>query len=61
MAVQKNGGKMPMTTTEPAPNDVPTEYLKPVIDWEKVRESLEGGAELLWAWLEPRGTHLRIR
>jgi hypothetical protein len=52
---------MPMTTTEPAPNDVPTEYLKPVIDWEKVRESLEGGAELLWAWLEPRGTHLRIR
>ena len=58
----KNGGLQPMWIT-PEIADIPEEYLirKPVADTEKIREALKSGAQLPFAGLEERGTHLSIR
>ena len=58
-AIQKNGGKAPLTIT----GIVPDAFLKmePKTDTEKIREALEKGEQLDWAHLEERGVHLAIR
>ncbi len=61
--VQANGGKVAMTMTVTDPLQLPTAYQKITIvpDTEGIRSVLEGGGELEFAKLEPRGTHLRFR
>ena len=58
-AIQKNGGKAPLTITGTVPDD----YIKmePKTDTEKIRTALENGEQLDWAHLEERGVHLAIR
>ena len=59
--VVKNGGKLPLSIDEGC---VPEEYIKKVVvespDKEKIRTALESGEVLPFAYLEPRGTHLKI-
>ena len=58
-AIQKNGGKAPLTITGTVPDD----YIKmePKTDTEKIRTALENGEQLDWAHLKERGVHLAIR
>lgn len=54
----KNGGRQPMEIT----GDVPDSYARMTVepDGELIRRALESGAELPFARLLPRGTHVRI-
>ena len=54
-----NGGKQALTIN----GDVPEEYTKTVIenDTDKIRQVLENGKILPFAYLEPRGESLRIK
>ena len=54
-----NGGKQALTIN----GDVPEEYTKTKIenDTDKIRQALEAGKILPFAYLEPRGESLRIR
>lgn len=66
VAVQKNGGKIPVTISAEAenhPEELPEEFhrVRFEVDREAVREALERGDELDFATLGERGTHLRIR
>ena len=55
----KNGGKQALNVDE---EHVPDNYKRVVYetDTDRIRKELEGGAELPFAKLKPRGTHLRI-
>lgn len=55
--IQKNGGKQALTIV----GEVPENYCKLVGDNEKIRQTLEEGQELEFAYLEPRGEGVRIR
>lgn len=64
VAVQKNGGKLPLAIDAAAtPETVPVEYVRVVqsINTEAVRAALEAGQELAFAKLMPADYHLRIR
>ena len=59
--IQGNGGVKPLKFREGV--EVPQNYKKVVLenDNAKIRKSLEAGAELPFAYLEERGTQLRIK
>lgn len=63
IAVQANGGKLPLTMLEADVSKLPTAYQRVKVepDTEGIRAVLEGGGELPFAKLEPRGSLLRIR
>lgn len=58
-SIVNNGGKQPMVID----GDVPESYQKIIydIDKDKIRAALEKGEKLVFAHLEPRGTHLSIK
>ena len=60
-SIAKNGGKAPiiMTISE---DDIPKEYQQCVYraDKEAIRNALENGTELEWAYLGERGEHIKI-
>lgn len=58
-SVCKNGGKLPIKLTA----EVTEEFLKyePCTDMDKIRKALEDGKKLIFAHLEERGEHLRIK
>ena len=58
-AIQKNGGKAPLTITGTVPDDFIK--MEPKTDTEKIRTALENGETFDWANLEERGVHLAIR
>jgi replicative superfamily II helicase len=62
VAVTKNGGKIPMDID---PDGVPKMYqateVVTTIDKDKIRHDLEAGADLDFAVLLERGTHLRVK
>lgn len=57
--VQKSGGKRKLQIT----GEVPDRFLKVIYepDKDKIRKALEEGEDLNFAYLEPQGTHLRIK
>ena len=57
--IAKNGGKQQLTID----GDVPKEYTRTITenDIDKIRQALENGENLPFAYLEPRGESLRIR
>jgi hypothetical protein len=61
LSVAANGGKAPLSITE----DVPLEWCRTIEkiepDKEKIRTALEGGADLPFASLLPRGKRLSIK
>lgn len=66
LAIQANGGVQKLSIVSGVkPEDVPPEFQKVTveIDTNRVREALSGTDPLAidFAWLEPRGTSLRIR
>ena len=64
VALQNNGGILPMKINEMATVDtVPPSYVRVIreLDNDKIREDLESGKKLDFAHLEPRGKHVRIR
>lgn len=66
LSVCTNGGKAPLVILNNAtPMDVPEEFRRVIvetsIDTDKVRAALEGGKELEFAEIMPRGEHLRIK
>ena len=58
--IQKNGGKQSVKIKEGA--EVPQMFTRVIVepDKELIRNALEDGQELDFAYLEERGTHLRI-
>lgn len=56
-----NGGKQPLKYVEGV--EIPQSYMKVIVDVDndKVRKTLETGEKLPFAYLEERGTHLRIK
>ena len=60
--IQPNGGKAPVDL-HGNPDEVPDEFVRYErrVDIDKVRAALEGGAELSFARLQPRGSHLRLK
>ena len=58
IGIAGNGGKKPLKFT----GDVPDQYMmmKPEVDTKKIREALESGEELDFAYLADRGRHLNI-
>ncbi len=64
IAIQANGGKQPLfinPTTDPKTLPVEYQRVRVEVDTDAVREALDGGADLPFAKLESRGSHLRIR
>ena len=63
IAIQNNGGVVPMEVTETDPTALPDQYVRMVrvIDNSAIRADLEAGVELPWARLGVRGRSLRIR
>ena len=59
LAVQKNGGPLPLKITGKVPDVFMV--LEPKPDTKRIREALEEGFELEWAHLEERGVHLSVR
>lgn len=59
--IQRNGGKQELVYRQGV--NVPQNYQRIVYenDTEKVRKALEAGETLPFAYLEERGTHLRIK
>ena len=57
--IRKNGGLQPMEILSDV--EIPEEYYKKEPDNTKIRKELENGAELPFAVLKERGTHLVIR
>lgn len=59
MSIAKCGGKKPLKIDESL---LPKDYFKfvPEVDKEKIRTALESGAEVQGAYLEERGTYLKI-
>lgn len=59
IGIAGNGGKKPLKFT----GDVPEQYMmmKPEVDTKKIREALESGKELDFAYLGERGRHLNIK
>ena len=59
IGIAGNGGKKPIRYT----GDVPEQYMvmKPEVDTKKIREALESGKELDFAYLGERGRHLNIK
>ena len=59
IGIAGNGGKKPLKFT----GDVPDQYMmmKPEVDTKKIREALESGKELDFAYLGERGRHLNIK
>lgn len=59
ISIAKNGGKMPMVIT----GDVPDNFMKVIYepDKDKIRDALENGEALDFAYLEERGEHLIIK
>ena len=59
--ISGNGGKQPLKYVEGV--EIPQSYMKVIVDVDndKVRKTLEAGESLPFAYLEERGTHLRIK
>ena len=59
IGIAGNGGKKPIRYT----GDVPEQYMvmKPEVDTKAIREALESGKELDFAYLGERGRHLNIK
>ena len=59
IGIAGNGGKKPIKYT----GDVPEQYMvmKPEVDTKAIREALESGKELDFAYLGERGRHLNIK
>lgn len=59
--ISGNGGKQPLKYVDGV--EIPQSYMKVVVDVDndKVRKALEAGEKLPFAYLEERGTHLRIK
>lgn len=62
LAVQKNGGKQAVELNCPV-DQLPKRFTKVKVepDMDAIRAAIEGGEELEFAVMHPRGTHLRIR
>ena len=58
LKICKNGGKQPLKLTGEVPDSYQRIIYEP--DTDKIRETLESGKELDFAYLEERGKHLRI-
>ena len=58
--IQKNGGVQPLKIKEGA--DIPQMFMKVIVEPDKeiIRKALENGQKLDFAYLEERGTQLRI-
>ena len=56
-----NGGTAPLILDEN--KEVPQSYMKVILepDKEKIRKAIEGGAELDFAHIAPRGKHIEIK
>jgi len=64
ITVQANGGALPVITPPDIDiRGVPEQFVKVIrsLDLDAVREELKSGAELPFAQLGQRGTHLRIK
>jgi uncharacterized coiled-coil DUF342 family protein len=59
IGIAGNGGKKPLKITA----EVPDQYMvmKPEVDTKKIREALEAGEQLDFAYLADRGRHLNIK
>ena len=59
IGIAGNGGKKPLKIT----SAVPDRYMvmKPEVDTKKIREALEAGEQLDFAYLADRGRHLNIK
>lgn len=59
IGIAGNGGKKPLKIT----SAVPDQYMvmKPEVDTKKIREALEAGEQLDFAYLADRGRHLNIK
>lgn len=62
LRLQRNGGKSPVRLNEIRPDELPTQFQKVTIqpDLAKIREALEAGKALEFAYLGERGQSLRI-
>lgn len=66
LSICKKGGKRPVRLAENVdPSELPSDYVQERVTYhvlkERVRDTLEAGFNLPWAWLEERGTYLRIK
>jgi len=66
VAIQKNGGKQPLIIDEAAennPQELPEQFhrVRFEVNREAIYEALQNGEQLDFAFLDERGTHLRIR
>lgn len=61
-SIAKNGGKAPIIM-KISEDDIPKEYQQCVYraDKEAIRNALESGTELEWAYLGERGEHINIK
>ncbi|GAC1456859.1 MAG: hypothetical protein NVS2B14_00110 [Chamaesiphon sp.] len=62
ISVCKNGGKQPLRFDDIKPEDLPEEFQRVSIepDREAIRQALESGSSLPFAYLGERETHIRI-
>ena len=66
ISIVNNGGKLPLKIIG-TPQELPAEYRKEIqvietkADTEKIREKLESGETLPFAYLEPRGQRLTVK
>jgi hypothetical protein len=61
--IQKNGGKAPLVITAKTTDELPTEFVIAKVEPNKeyIREYLEAGNELSFAYIGEQGESLRIR